>query len=328
MSALRSRRAPAAASAIEKQPLSIDKHDDIAKQRSLALSSIKSCYRMAFYSTAVDIFCEFSQPTQNMTSLSFLLKVIQSLHILGFGVGLYQNTAVFETSALTLSPDSLIYILERLSRMWFTTFVCLLLGAMALSTNLSDYLDNESLYYVAPLAVLMTACIVAFLIITFSPKYVPNHTTTKQMGTAQRMGFITLQNMALCIAMLVIDAVTLLLDDVLQPGTSIYIKIYSLTDAAEPVAIAVLLYTLRLQMRRIVVDEMKSDGNLNLGNQVDLFQAQHGFFTKVGGVFKGAATAKLVSPWLALFKSSILSYKDWCATDNPNKLIGWLAECE
>jgi hypothetical protein len=59
-----------------------------------------------------------------------------------------------------------------------------------------------------------------------------------------------------------------------------------------------------------------------LGNhRMALFQAQQEFYTKVGWVFQSAATAKLVSPWLTLIKSSIVSYKDSCATDNPNQLI-------
>jgi hypothetical protein len=72
-----------------------------------------------------------------------------------------------------------------------------------------------------------------------------------------------------------------------------------------------------------------SSNSLALGNtQGDLFQAQEGFYTKEGSVFKSAATAKLMSPFLALIKLTILNYKDWCATEDTNFIIMLLAECE
>jgi hypothetical protein len=121
MTTLRSRRPSHASSADEKQPLSLDK-DDVAKQKSAALSSIKSCYKMAFYSTAVNICTEFSQPTQHYEtfSLAALFKFVHSLHILGFGVGLfqcvriYESTSVYRTRTASMPPDKLVDIFKNI----------------------------------------------------------------------------------------------------------------------------------------------------------------------------------------------------------------------
>jgi hypothetical protein len=294
MNVLRSRRASHTASYIETQPRSID--DDVSKERAKALSSILTCFRTAFYSTAVDIFMEFSQPTLNITSLSFLIKLIQSLHILGFGIGLYQCTKVYEESIhysttttstkTTLSPDKLSYIFKKLSRMWFTSSIALLLGAMALSTNFADYLENNSLYYVAPALVFATAIVIALFVNLTSPQYTPDNVNTADKQAARKAGFSSLQNVTLCIGMLGVDAVTFLLDDFFEPNTSVIIKIYKLTSVSEPVAIAVLLWNIRQHSCRIVVIEMSTincDTSFDLGNhRMALFQAQQEFYTKVG----------------------------------------------
>jgi hypothetical protein len=343
MTTLRSRRPSHASSADEKQPLSIDKEEnDVAiKQRSAALSSIKSCYKMAFYSTAVNIWTEFLQPTQHyeMFSLAALFKIVQSLHILGFGVGLfqcvriYESTSFYRTRTASMPSDKLVDIFKTLRCMWMTSSINLLVGAMAISTQFGDYLDNASLKYGAPLLVLLTAVLIAIIVQTLSRKYAPSKSITdERMEMARKMGYLNLHRMALCLGMLCLDSAVLLLDDILEPNTSIYYKIYTLTSVAEPASVAVLLWTLRQQLCHIIGNEFSSSNNSSslalVYTQGDLFQAQEGFYTKVADVFKRAATAKLVSPWLPVIKSFILNYKDWCAIENANYIIKWLAKCQ
>jgi hypothetical protein len=161
-----------------------------------------------------------------------------------------------------------------------------------------------------------------------SPKYIP---TGEGMKASQRIGYSILRNMAICIGMLVIDSITLLLDNVLRPNRAMYVKVYNLAGAGEPVGISILLWTLRQQVFRVVMDEMSATSNkdsFDLREQrVVLFQAQQAFYTKVGGVFKSAATAKLISPWIVLIKTSVLFYKDWCSIENPSRIVMWLAAC-
>jgi hypothetical protein len=135
--------------------------------------------------------------------------------------------------------------------MWITSSIILLIGAMSMSTDLSDYLDNERLYYGAPLLVLLMAMLIAIIVQIKSPKYTPSNyvVTDKGMETAINMGYKMLRNMALCIGMLCIDSVALFLDDILNPETAIYYKIYKLTSVVEPAGIAILLWTLRKQLR-------------------------------------------------------------------------------
>jgi hypothetical protein len=323
--------------------LSIDKEEnDVAiKQRSAALSSIKSCYKMAFYSTAVNIWTEFSQLTHHyeMFSLAALFKIVQSLHILGFGVGLFQCVRIYESTSFyrtrtgsMMPSDKLIDIFKTLRRMWMTSTINLLVGAMAMGAQFGDCLDNASLQYGAPLLVLLTAVLIAIIVQTLSPKYSPSKSIIDEgMEMARKMGYLNLHHMALCLGMLCLDSVVLLLDDILEPDTSIYYKIYNLTSVAEPAGVAVLLWTLRQQLCHVIVNEFSSNNSSSLAlvyTQGDLFQAQEGFYTKVADVFKGAATAKLVSPWLPVIKSFILNYKeDWCAIENASYVIKWLAEC-
>lgn len=214
-----------------------------------------------------------------------------------------------------------------------TSSINLLVGAMAISTQFGDYLDNASLKYGAPLLVLLTAVLIAIIVQTLSRKYAPSKSITdERMEMARKMGYLNLHRMALCLGMLCLDSAVLLLDDILEPNTSIYYKIYTLTSVAEPASVAVLLWTLRQQLCHIIGNEFSSSNNSSslalVYTQGDLFQAQEGFYTKVTDVFKRAATAKLVSPWLPVIKSFILNYKDWCAIENANYIIKWLAKCQ
>mmetsp|Transcript_10582 Transcript_10582/g.19185 ORF Transcript_10582/g.19185 Transcript_10582/m.19185 type:complete len:204 (-) Transcript_10582:506-1117(-) len=203
---------------------------------------------------------------------------------------------------------------------------------MAISTQFGDYLDNASLKYGAPILVLLTAVLIAIIVQTLSRKYAPSKSITdERMEMARKMGYLNLHRMALCLGMLCLDSAVLLLDDILEPNTSKYYKIYTLTCVAEPAGVAVLLWTLRQQLCHVIVNEFSSNNSSSLAlvyTQGDLFQAQEGFYSKVADVFKGAATAKLVSPWLPVIKLFILNYKDWCAIENANCIIKWLAECE
>jgi hypothetical protein len=74
-----------------------------------------------------------------------------------------------------------------------------------------------------------------------------------------------------------------------------------MTSVADPVGIAILFWTLRQHLYHIIVNELSSNNSRALGHsQGDLFQAKEEIYSIVAHVFKGAATAKLVSAWLPL----------------------------
>lgn len=171
------------------------------------------------------------------------------------------------------------------------------------------------------------ALVVSLFISKFSPS--PPTSTDKDMQAACNMGYVTLRNMALCIGMLGIDAVSLLLDDFMDPDATWFEKVYGLTDVAEPVAVAVLLVTLRRQVYRFLTTQVTSTTKAAVGkNQVDLYKAQKGFYDKLSSVFFSAATTKLVSPWIVIVKTHVLASKDWCQDYPNNKVIQMIAGCE
>jgi hypothetical protein len=312
--------------------------DDASTEQTVALSSIQSCYRNAFYSTAVDVFTEFTRKSQhNQDYTTLLLKLIQSLHIFGFGIGLYQCYNVYIRSlqsSKSLSYPALVSIFQVMRRVWMTTSIVLILGAMALSTDWSDYLEKDSLYYLAPMSVLLLAMVVALVICITSPKDASgaadndNTSSNNEAQVAKQVGFVVLHNMALCIAALLIDATTLLIDDLLDPSLNTFERIYGLTDVVQPVALAVLVFQMRLQLHQLVTNELGFDSDsIQVGgkNHVNLYKAQQGLYAKISGVFFSAATTKLVSPWLLVVKMHVLSSRDWCSSNN--KIVRLLAKC-
>lgn len=310
--------------------------DDASTEQTVALTSIQSCYRNAFYSTAVNVFTEFthhSHQGQDQDYTTLVLKLIQSLHIFGFGIGLYQCYNAYIHSLQTsksLSYQALVSIFQVMRQVWMTTSIVLILGAMALSTDWSEYLEKDSLYYLAPISVLLVAMVVSLGICKTSPKNESSaaDNSNNEAQLAKQVGFVVLRNMALCIVALLIDAMTLLIDDLLDPSLNTFERIYGLTDVIEPVALAVLVFQMRLQLHQLVMNELGFDSDsIKVGgkNHVNLYKAQQGLYAKISGVFFSAATTKLVSPWLLVVKTHVLSSRDWCSSNN--KIVRLLAKC-
>lgn len=346
MSSLRSRRASSSTAPSSKdaprdtQQLLATQEDSDNKERNLALTSITSCYRNAFYSTAVDVFLEFSLPAKDsLDAATVILKLLQSLHILGFGIGLYQCKQVYLTTLdnKSLSVENLHFIFGVMKRVWMTSAIVLTLGSAATSTDFGDYLqNNEKWYHLSPLLVFVVSISVGILV--WSSKNTPLQDSSmnvdKQMEAAKQDGLVVLRNMLLCIGALYINAATLLVDDIMNPTTSAFEKFHGLTDVAEPIAIAILLQTLRTHVGQFLMMTTTSANTHNISihndkNSINLYKAQQGFYTKISSVFFSAATTKLVSPWLAVLKGYVWSSRDWC-NDYPtsNKIVQKLAGCE
>ena len=312
-------------------PSAVVDSDDAATQKRLAIMSVTSCYRNAFYSTAVDILLTFTkQGDEEMATFSFLLKLIHSLHIFGFGIGLYQCSNIYNVFLNTriLTAGGILKGFTIMSRVWITSAWVLVLGAMSLTTHLSEYLDNEAWAYYGPAIVVVTALIGTVIVIKFLDNAESSKTTTdKQMDDARQRGCVSLRNMALCIVALGIDAAALLVDDLMKPVTW-FERIYGITNVMEPVAIAVLLVTLRRQVYKFVTTQMCDDRVTPTGMQGDWNKAQKEFYDKISSVFFSAATTKLVTPWLLGAKTKLLSSKDWCHDYSDNKVIQWIMGCE
>lgn len=345
MASLRSRRASTASISKEDgaQQQFLDSMNETNKERTLALTSITSCYRNAFYATAVDVWSEFSQPSKDsLDTITIILKLLQSLHILGFGIGLYQCTQVYIITIdnKSLSAENLDYICKVMKRVWFLTAVVLTLGSMATSTDIGDYLQDAKWYYIAPLIVFVVSACVSVGIVAWSSKNTlqqkhADDTThvDKQMETAKQDGLGVLRNMLLCIAALYINALSLFIEDIMDPSASTFEKIYGLMGVAQAVAIAILMTRLRIQVGEFLMAKAnisRHDISIeNDKNSLNLHKAQHEFYAKISRVFFSAATTKLVSPWLMAMKTSISSNasRDWC-NDYPNyEIVQKLAGC-
>jgi hypothetical protein len=98
-------------------------------------------------------------------------------------------------------------LFKTLRGMLMTSSTTLLIGAMAMSTQFGDYLDNERLQYSAPLLVLLMAVLIA----SYYHAYIESKVwiTEEGMEMARKMGYLNLHHMARCLVMLCLNSVTL-----------------------------------------------------------------------------------------------------------------------
>lgn len=275
------------------------KEDETRDESTLLQEDLKSmqfCYRAALFSVATTLYTQQGSSLRTMLSnWNSLLDVVSHVNILGFAIGVWNIRQALLKEVGDTTPQDLCNLANTMRIVWFFAWSILTLSTIALSTSLNGILGNTS-PFAAPITVGAIAITSALIIAksTTTPPAVANDSTLNQ---ARTFGFLAARNMEFCMAGFVLDAVVTFLAT-LASSEPLLNKCLGMLDVLQPAAIFVLVQQLVKVFRPAVLRATDPKTFNSQTGYSSLYQAETGFYTKIGNVFMFPAFAKLATPYL------------------------------
>lgn len=266
------------------------KEEDVEFEKLLhrSRSSIESCYKAALFSAGVDVVTHWISGGRT-SRFDRLLELLTVLWKVGFAAGLYQMSAmVFQTFSEEVTLKNLNLLIDSLYKimagLWRRTAWIIMLHCTVDMYRL--FRDRIPWIHQAYIAFIVTASVV-FRAISAQETAVFSAKNGEDSDQVVKMR-ISLRNMALCAAALLIRATTIpfiALSNDKKPA-----KVLGFLDLPQPIITAGLLWKLRHAQIDGYVAAVTNEMNPEIRSH--LFQAQMSFYSKVACTLTTEATVK------------------------------------
>lgn len=319
----------------------------VVADNNTAIKSIRSCFKAAAFSIAVDVLIDswllWQQQTE-ATPVEQILEILSVLWKISFASGLFKmldylkkRSSNSEATGTKMGFADMVDSDYRImGNVWGQTANIVALECLADIAKICE--QNQAWLHPVTFAFLLVAIAVVvrdlsaidtknqfqepmvakgcregcrrMSMVGRSIKRTPNNNVDNNYGTAdmtvqQKVEF-TAVNMALCVAVLVVDGLIVqpikAWSDPTEPLPS---KLFSLTDAYSPICIAYLLWQLRQSLLATYKaallggedhtdSKKKQEDKQSASIHTQLYDSETKFYAKAAGIFRSEATTKIL----------------------------------